>query len=78
MSLVWQSVPKAFPSGEGGSRVPRKRETDEGQGSLYTRKLWENGLPHQSADWFAMTRTNYSFLNENIPRRDFPAGGLFL
>ena len=22
--------PKAFPSGEGGSRVPRKRETDEG------------------------------------------------
>ena len=23
--------PKAFPSGEGGSRVPRKRETDEGR-----------------------------------------------
>ena len=30
MSLVWQSVPQAFPRGEGGSRVPRKRETDEG------------------------------------------------
>ena len=29
-TLVWQSVPKAFPSGEGGSRVSRKRETDEG------------------------------------------------
>ena len=29
--------PKAFPSGEGGSRVPRKRETDEGLAS----SLWE-------------------------------------
>ena len=28
---------KAFPSGEGGSRVPRKRETDEGLAS----SLWE-------------------------------------
>ena len=28
---TWQSVPrKAFPRGEGGSRVSRKRETDEG------------------------------------------------
>ena len=26
--------PKAFPSGEGGSRVPRKRETDEGRSPL--------------------------------------------
>ena len=55
MSLVWQSVPKAFPSGEGGSRVPRKRETDEGQGSLYTRELWGNGLPRQCEHWLAMT-----------------------
>ena len=40
MSLVWlppgipsgyNPFPKAFPSGEGGSRVPRKRETDEGR-----------------------------------------------
>ena len=29
-SLRSQSVPQAFPSGEGGSRVSRKRETDEG------------------------------------------------
>ena len=28
---------KAFPSGEGGSRVPRKRETDEGLASPYGR-----------------------------------------
>ena len=30
-------TPKAFPSGEGGSRVPRKRETDEGLASPYGR-----------------------------------------
>ena len=39
LTLVWPppGIPsghnpfsKAFPSGEGGSRVPRKRETDEG------------------------------------------------
>ena len=30
MSLVWQSVSPCLPLGEGGSRVPRKRETDEG------------------------------------------------
>ena len=31
MSLVWQSVFQSLPLGEGGSRVPRKRETDEGK-----------------------------------------------
>ena len=30
-------LPKAFPSGEGGSRIPRKRETDEGLASPYGR-----------------------------------------
>ena len=29
-SLRSQSVTPAFPAGEGGLRVPRKRETDEG------------------------------------------------
>ena len=31
LTLAWQPVSKAFPSGEGGSRVSRKRETDEGR-----------------------------------------------
>jgi len=30
MSLVRNPFPQAFPSGEGGSRVSHKRETDEG------------------------------------------------
>ena len=30
LTLVWQSVSPCLPLGEGGSRVPRKRETDEG------------------------------------------------
>jgi len=34
--LVWQSVTPAFPHGEGGSRVPRKRETDEGLATPYS------------------------------------------
>ena len=34
---TWQSVCKAFPHGEGGSRVSRKRETDEGLASPYGR-----------------------------------------
>ena len=29
-ALVWQSVFLSLPLGEGGSRVSRKRETDEG------------------------------------------------
>ena len=37
LTLVWQSVCKAFPHGEGGSRVSRKRETDEGLASPYGR-----------------------------------------
>jgi len=45
--------------GEGGSRVSRKRETDEGLASPYGRGASGSqggcGLPHQSADWFAMT-----------------------
>ena len=36
-TLVWQSVTQAFPRGEGGSRVPRKRETDEGLASPFGR-----------------------------------------
>ena len=34
---TWQSVSKAFPHGEGGSRVSRKCETDEGLASPYGR-----------------------------------------
>ena len=36
-SLRSQSVFQAFPSDEGGSRVPRKRKTDEGLASPYGR-----------------------------------------
>ena len=35
--LVWQSVLQSLPLGEGGSRVSRKRETDEGLASPYGR-----------------------------------------
>ena len=44
--------PKAFPSGEGGSRVPRKRETDEGLAAHYGRGAGGGegfALPSQSA-----------------------------
>ena len=45
--------PKAFPSGEGGSRVPRKRETDEGNLPLPMGEVPRRGgegvlLPFQS------------------------------
>ena len=37
-NFLWsQSVTYAFPRGEGGSRVPRKRETDEGLASPFGR-----------------------------------------